>query len=232
MPTKSKAKKAKPAKATKAKTAPKKSNSKKLSKPMKAGLAAVAAMPVRKESKLEAIIKLLKRAEGATIEDMVAATGWQQHTIEARCPTRLPRNVVIKSFPTNRRENSGFIRLPLSQKVRSKVMRKQGKNGYAVHNLESQDGKRLMKCHQLIFDDIKKAVDIWNQESKLPIRTVIGVGNDGLIGSERSGWHPDLPDAFSHGLVMIPWIQILELLKRAPDGATGIFLSNPSSTKQ
>jgi hypothetical protein len=83
MPTKSKAKKAKPAKATKAKIAPKKSNSKKLSKPMKAGLAAVAAMPVRKESKLEAIIKLLKRAEGATIDDMVAATGWQQHTIRS-----------------------------------------------------------------------------------------------------------------------------------------------------
>lgn len=31
---------------------------------------------------------------------------------------------------------------------------------------------------------------------------------------------------------MIPWVQILELLKRVPDGTTGIFLSNPSSTKQ
>lgn len=79
MPTKSKAKKAKSAKP---KTA-KKSELKKLSAPMKAALNAVSTMPVRKESKLEAIIKLLKRAEGATTEDIVAVTGWQKHTIRS-----------------------------------------------------------------------------------------------------------------------------------------------------
>jgi hypothetical protein len=83
MPTKSKTKKAKPVKAAKAKPAPKKSTIKKLSTPMKAALDAVAAMPVRKESKLEAIIQLLSRPEGATIDDMVAATGWQKHTIRS-----------------------------------------------------------------------------------------------------------------------------------------------------
>lgn len=80
MPTKTKAKK--PAKLAKPKTA-KKAEPKKLSAPMKVALDAVAAMPVRKESKLETIIKLLKRAEGATIDDMVAATGWQKHTIRS-----------------------------------------------------------------------------------------------------------------------------------------------------
>jgi hypothetical protein len=80
MPTKTKAKK--PAKSTKPKTA-KKAKPKKLSAPMKAALYAVAAMPVRKESKLEAIIQLLSRPEGATIDDMVAATGWQKHTIRS-----------------------------------------------------------------------------------------------------------------------------------------------------
>lgn len=40
-------------------------------------------MPVRKESKLEAIIQLLSRPEGATIDDMVTATGWQKHTIRS-----------------------------------------------------------------------------------------------------------------------------------------------------
>lgn len=84
MPTKSNAKKAKPAKAAKAKTAPKKSNPKKLSTPMKKALDAVANMPVRnKDTKLEAVIQLLSRPEGATIEDMVAATGWQKHTIRS-----------------------------------------------------------------------------------------------------------------------------------------------------
>lgn len=80
MPTKTKAKN--PAKSAKPKTA-KKAEPKKLSTPMKAALDAIATMPVRKESKLEAIIQLLLRPEGATIDDMVAATGWQKHTIRS-----------------------------------------------------------------------------------------------------------------------------------------------------
>jgi hypothetical protein len=87
MPKKPKAKKAKTAKPAKAKAtakpAPKKSEPKNLSAPMKAALDAVANMPVRKESKLEAIIQLLSRPEGATIDDMIAATGWQKHTIRS-----------------------------------------------------------------------------------------------------------------------------------------------------
>lgn len=75
MPTKSKAKKPKPA--------PKKGASQKPSTPMKAALDAVAAMPVRKDSKLQTVIQLLSRPESATIDDMVAATGWQKHTIRS-----------------------------------------------------------------------------------------------------------------------------------------------------
>ena len=65
------------------KTKGKKGAAKELSAPMKAALDVVAKMPVRKESKLEAVIQLLSRPEGATIEDMVAATGWQKHTIRS-----------------------------------------------------------------------------------------------------------------------------------------------------
>jgi len=55
------------------------------SAPMKAGLAAVEAMPSKpaKESKLEMVIRLLRRPEGATIDDLTAATGWQKHTVRA-----------------------------------------------------------------------------------------------------------------------------------------------------
>jgi hypothetical protein len=75
MPTKTKVKKPKPA--------PKKGAAQKLSAPMRAALDAVAAMPVRKDSKLQTVIQLLSRPEGATIDDMVAATGWQKHTIRS-----------------------------------------------------------------------------------------------------------------------------------------------------
>lgn len=54
-----------------------------LSAPMKAALAGVAAMPVKRETKLTALVALLSRPEGANIEDMVGATGWQKHTIRS-----------------------------------------------------------------------------------------------------------------------------------------------------
>ena len=90
----SKSKSSKPSKsaATKQKAVPKKSNSssngktpEKMSAPVQAALTAVAAMPPAppKESKLALIIKLLTRPEGATIDDIVAATSWQKHTVRA-----------------------------------------------------------------------------------------------------------------------------------------------------
>lgn len=54
-----------------------------LSEPMKAALAGVAAMPVKRETKLSVLIDLLERPEGANLEDMIAATGWQKHTIRS-----------------------------------------------------------------------------------------------------------------------------------------------------
>ena len=34
----------------------------------------------RKNTKQQMLIELLKRTEGATLEEIVAATGWQKHT--------------------------------------------------------------------------------------------------------------------------------------------------------
>jgi hypothetical protein len=36
-----------------------------------------------KESKLDLVVKLLRRPEGATVDDLVVATGWQKHTVRA-----------------------------------------------------------------------------------------------------------------------------------------------------
>ena len=54
-----------------------------LSEPMKAALAGVAAMPVKRETKLSVLIALLERPEGASLEDIIVATGWQKHTIRS-----------------------------------------------------------------------------------------------------------------------------------------------------
>ena len=73
---------------TKAQSNGKTTNDEALSAPMQAGLAAVAAMkptndaPAR-ETKLTKVIELLSRPEGATIEQLVDATGWQKHTVRS-----------------------------------------------------------------------------------------------------------------------------------------------------
>ena len=37
--------------------------------------------PVQPTSKIEAIVRLLRRAEGASMEDLMKATGWQAHSV-------------------------------------------------------------------------------------------------------------------------------------------------------
>ena len=36
-----------------------------------------------KESKLDLVVKMLRRPEGAKVDDLVVATGWQKHTVRA-----------------------------------------------------------------------------------------------------------------------------------------------------
>ncbi len=73
---------------TKAQSNGKPTNDEALSAPMQAGLAAVAAMkptndvPAR-ETKLTKVIELLSRPEGAAIDQIVEATGWQKHTVRS-----------------------------------------------------------------------------------------------------------------------------------------------------
>ncbi len=61
----------------------------KLSKPMQAGFAAVAAMKPEAQAsegrltKLVRISELLKRPEGATLDEILELTGWKKHTARA-----------------------------------------------------------------------------------------------------------------------------------------------------
>lgn len=105
------------------------------------------------------------------------------------------------------------------------------KAGYAVHHLKSDDGQALLLRYKLTIDEIDHAIELYNTEGNLRIRTVIGISNDGLFGSEKPGWQPNLPDAFTTGLVMVPWVQLLELLGRVPANSTEA-LFNVAKTKQ
>jgi hypothetical protein len=85
MPKKKKAEKAKTAK-------PKKVIAPKIVKPAKAK------KPVgpKKETKLEKVIKLLTRAEGATIQRIMDETDWQPHTVRATISHTISKKMGLK----------------------------------------------------------------------------------------------------------------------------------------
>lgn len=96
--------------------------------------------------------------------------------------------------------------------------------GMIVHVIESPDGQAELAKRSLTTRDLAKAISRFQSIEGVYIGTLIGLNEHGFFGSTREGWQPDQPGAFAKPLVNIPWVQILELLGRAPDGSTGEFL--------
>jgi hypothetical protein len=97
---------------------------------------------------------------------------------------------------------------------------------YTVHLVESPAGQAALAAHGLTTSDLARAVVEFQKRERVRVGTLIGVNQDGFFGSTREGWRPDQPDAFAEPLLNIPWVQILELLDRVPDGTTGEFLES------
>lgn len=95
--------------------------------------------------------------------------------------------------------------------------------GYAVHPLGSPRAAAIIALQKLTNAKLDSAITLYVEREKAKLGTLIGVGEDGVIFSEREGWNPDLPDAFDQ-IGMVPWVQIHELLGNVPDGTTGDFL--------
>lgn len=85
MANKTKAKKPKAAKAVKKKASPKKIIAPKIVKP-KADKPVKAKAP-KGESKLDKVTSLLLRPQGATVQELMEATTWQQHTVRSTLST-------------------------------------------------------------------------------------------------------------------------------------------------
>ena len=85
MSSKTKAKKGKAAKSAKQKVVPKKVATPKIVKP-KAEKPVKAKAP-KGESKLDKVTALLSRPQGATVQELMDATTWQQHTVRSTLST-------------------------------------------------------------------------------------------------------------------------------------------------
>jgi hypothetical protein len=80
----------------------------------------------------------------------------------------------------------------------------------------------------LTHADLERALAELERSEGTSIRTIVGSNHDGVFGSTREGWHPELPDACTEPFIPLLWLKVLELLGRAPEGSTARFLSDGS----
>jgi hypothetical protein len=97
---------------------------------------------------------------------------------------------------------------------------------YFLHGLDSPEGEAVLAGQGLTRTDLERALSELERTRGTRIRSIVGINHDGVFGSTREGWHPDLPDACKEPFVPLLWLQVLELLGRVPNGSTARFLQD------
>jgi len=100
------------------------------------------------------------------------------------------------------------------------------RRGYQLHAPDSPEAEALLAERRLTRADLDQALAELERTEGIQIRTIVGINDDGVFGSGREGWKPDLPDARAEPFVPVLWLQVLELLGRVPRGSTARFLED------
>jgi hypothetical protein len=103
--------------------------------------------------------------------------------------------------------------------------------GYKIYCPESPEGKNLLALHNLTEHDIYKATKWYARKEGVRVGTILGIGADGWVASSREDRHPELADAFDEVFIIVPWIQIYELLGRVPDRAVADLLGDKNGNR-
>jgi hypothetical protein len=97
---------------------------------------------------------------------------------------------------------------------------------YELHRLGSPEAEAVLAEVGLTCADLELAFAALERSEGLRIRSIVGINHDGVFGSTREGWHPDLPEAFKEPFIPLLWLKVNELLGRVPEGSTARFLAD------
>ena len=97
---------------------------------------------------------------------------------------------------------------------------------YRLHGLDSLEGEALLLEQGLTRPDLERALAQLERTEGTRIRSIVGINDDGVFGSTREGWRPDLPDACTEPFIPLLWLKVLELLGRVPEGSTARFVKD------
>jgi hypothetical protein len=98
--------------------------------------------------------------------------------------------------------------------------------GYRLYAPGSPEARALLAEQSLSSADLERALARLERCEGTAVRTIIGINEDGVFGTGREGWRPDLPDACHEPFIPLLWLKIHELLGRAPEGSTARFVKD------
>ena len=98
--------------------------------------------------------------------------------------------------------------------------------GYRLYAADSAEAEAVLAEVGVTRADVDHALAALERSEGIRVRSIAGINHDGVFGSTRAGWHPDLPDACKEPFVPLLWLKILELLGRVPQGSTARFLAD------
>jgi hypothetical protein len=97
---------------------------------------------------------------------------------------------------------------------------------YRLHGFDSSEAEAVLAEVGVTRADLDDALAALERSEGIRVRSIVGINHDGVFGSTREGWHPDLPDACKEPFVPLLWLKVLELLGRIPEGSTARFLQD------
>jgi hypothetical protein len=100
------------------------------------------------------------------------------------------------------------------------------RRGYQLHAPGSIEAEALLSERGLTRADLDCALAELECTEGIQIRSIAGINADGIFGSRREGWHPDLPEATAEPFIPVLWLKVHELLGRVPRGSTAKFLED------
>ena len=98
--------------------------------------------------------------------------------------------------------------------------------GYRLYAADSPEARALLAEQGLSPADLDRALACLERAESTAVRTIVGINEDGVFGTGREGWRPDLPDACREPFIPLLWLKVHELLGRVPEGSTAGFVQD------
>jgi hypothetical protein len=98
--------------------------------------------------------------------------------------------------------------------------------GYRLYSPGSPEAGALLAEQGLAPADLDRALARLESAEGTAVRTIVGINEDGVFGTSRTGWQLDLPGAHKEPFIPLLWVKIHELLGRVTQGSTARFVQD------